>query len=97
MPHPFCYSGPKLWQWIFYTSLASIPAVVLLYLTATSQHAGPFTRFIDAYRAREEKLTRENMLNQAMVEYAAEERHRFVGKIQEVTGPDHGYPEYVVS
>jgi hypothetical protein len=75
--------------------LAIVPVSVVAYTIAASSDAPFLTSLIQAYQTREAELARRNILNQTAVEQAAMDRHLFVTRSQDVSGPDLVYPECV--
>ena len=66
---------------------------MVAYFLATSGENPPLTRFIDAYRAREEDIVRRNALHSTAVEQAALDRQLYFGEKVPSTGIDLRYPE----
>ena len=66
---------------------------MVAYAFASSSDTPAFTRFIDAYRAREEEMARRNTLHQTAIEQAAFDRHLFLGEKESMNGVELRFPE----
>lgn len=69
---------------------------MVAYAVASSSDTPVLTRFIDAYRARNEEVDRRNTLHQTAIEQAAFDRHLFYGEKESMNGVELRFPEYAV-